>query len=135
VDALVIIFNALDEQRHRKSAKCQVWMLPGTGQVYVDGVHMSDRFPAPHLLQVVMQPFDQSRTWGRYNVWALTQGGGVSGKAGALAVAMARSLAIHEPGCEEGLKNAGLLDIDRRQSERKKTGQPKARKKKSWVKR
>ncbi len=101
----------------------------------MDGQHLSDALPTAALLQRVMRPFDLTRTWGAYNVWALTSAGGPASRAEALAIAVARGLVAHGAERQAVLKAAGLLDIDRRQKERKKTGQPKARKEKAWVKR
>ncbi|KAI9003169.1 mitochondrial ribosomal protein subunit S9, partial [Gaertneriomyces semiglobifer] len=119
----------------RKTAKAQTWIVEGSGSLYVNGVPMADYFAEEVDREAVVKPLELARCVGNYNVWAVVQGGGLSGQAGAVALAVARGLIIHEPQVEPLLKEAGLLTPDTRQVERKKTGQPKARKKYTWVKR
>ncbi|KAJ3416196.1 37S ribosomal protein S9, mitochondrial [Chytridiales sp. JEL 0842] len=119
----------------RKSARAQCWMVPGDGEIYVNGVHMARYFSDLGDRQALVKPFEATGKMSDYNVWAIVKGGGPSGQADAVAVAVARSLAIHDPSLETILKTLGMLKIDRRQVERKKTGQPKARKKNAWLKR
>ncbi|TPX67961.1 hypothetical protein SpCBS45565_g03523 [Spizellomyces sp. 'palustris'] len=119
----------------RKTAKAQAWMVEGDGQVYVNGTPVSDYFAEDFDREVVVRPLEVARQLGKYNVWALVKGGGPSGQAAAVSVAVARGLVIHDPMLEAAMKETGLTTIDTRQVERKKTGQPKARKKNTWVKR
>nr|KAJ3422972.1 37S ribosomal protein S9, mitochondrial [Polyrhizophydium stewartii] len=85
--------------------------------------------------EAVVQPFEVADRLAKYNVWAIVSGGGPNGQADAIGVAIARGLAVHEPELEPILVKGGLTKVDIRQVERKKTGQPKARKKNAWVKR
>ncbi|KAJ3154499.1 37S ribosomal protein S9, mitochondrial [Geranomyces michiganensis] len=119
----------------RKTAKAQAWIIAGTGQVYVNGVHMSEHFAQQEDLETILRPLVLAGGVARYNVWALVRGGGQSGQAAAVAVAVARGLCVHEPPLAPVFRDEGLVVIDTRQVERKKTGQPGARKKNTWVKR
>ncbi|KAI8848335.1 ribosomal protein S9/S16-domain-containing protein [Chytridium lagenaria] len=119
----------------RKTAVSQCWMVEGDGQIFVNGVKLADYFPQLVDCQKVISPFEVTQTLGLYNVWCTVSGGGLSGQADAVAVSVARGIVVHNPILEDRLATLGLTKIDRRQVERKKTGQPKARKKNSWVKR
>ncbi|KAJ3119592.1 37S ribosomal protein S9, mitochondrial [Nowakowskiella sp. JEL0407] len=121
----------------RKTAKAQVWLIEGDGQIYVNGKHMALYFPLEYLREQIVQPFEVSQTLGKFNVWALVGGGGVAGQAGAVTVAIARALMGHQKILDpKGLTALqAMTKIDRRQVERKKPGQPKARKKNTWVRR
>ena len=82
----VIEYPALDEHHRsmtlgsKKTAKAQVWMIPGEGLVMVNGIHFSDYFDSEMEMQAAVKPFQISRCWGKYNVWAITNGGGKSSK-------------------------------------------------------
>ncbi|KAJ3143981.1 37S ribosomal protein S9, mitochondrial [Irineochytrium annulatum] len=133
--------RALDEfgrahaRGSRKTARAQCWVVEGDGQIFINGVQLADYFQNIENCEKVIYPLEAVGMLGRYNVWGVVVSGGTSGQAQAIAVAIARCLAIHEPLLEPTLGELGLTKIDRRQVERKKTGQPKARKKNSWVKR
>ncbi|KAI8593521.1 ribosomal protein S5 domain 2-type protein [Geranomyces variabilis] len=116
----------------RKTAKAQAWIIAGTGLVYVNGVHMSEHFAQAEDLETILRPLVLAGGVAKYNVWALVRGGGQSGQAAAVAVAVARGLCVHEPPLAPIFKDEGLVVIDTRQVERKKTGQPGARKKNTW---
>ncbi|KAI9031384.1 ribosomal protein S5 domain 2-type protein [Hyaloraphidium curvatum] len=120
----------------RKSARATVRMIPGDGVVMVNGVPAADHFGEflSHAEEAVA-PLIRTGRVGRYNAWATVRGGGLSGQAQAIKLAVARNLAIHEPALKPVLAEAGMLVADTRQVERKKTGQPGARKKFAWVKR
>mmetsp|Transcript_41880 Transcript_41880/g.82373 ORF Transcript_41880/g.82373 Transcript_41880/m.82373 type:complete len:166 (+) Transcript_41880:1-498(+) len=119
----------------RKTASARVWVMPGTGQVTVNRMNMLDYFPREFHIDEVILPFVTTATAGKYDVWCTVKGGGETGQAGAIRHGISRSLEIFEPLLRPPLKSAGLLTRDRRKVERKKAGQPKARKKKQWVKR
>ncbi|KAJ3326059.1 hypothetical protein HDU76_013050, partial [Blyttiomyces sp. JEL0837] len=119
----------------RKTAKAQVWVVEGDGLIYVNGKHIAEYFGEISYREMIVKPFEVVGGLGKYNVWGIVEGGGAAAQAGAVAVAVARGLVVHDPGCRETLEALGLTKIDTRQVERKKTGQPGARKKKSWVKR
>ena len=119
----------------RKTAKAQCWMVPGNGSIYVNGVSMIDYFPFFSQREAIVKPFVVADRLARYNVWSIVHCGGSTGQSEALAVAVARGISVHEPELTELLDSNGLRTIDVRQVERKKTNQPKARKKHAWVKR
>ncbi|KAI8917980.1 ribosomal protein S9/S16-domain-containing protein [Entophlyctis helioformis] len=119
----------------RKTARAQCWLVKGDGHVYVNGVKLNEYFAERTDAEAVIRPFEAVDQLAQYNVWAIVQGGGPSGQASAIGVAVARGVAVHDPATEPVLKELGLTKIDTRQVERKKTGQPKARKKNAWVKR
>ncbi|KAJ3251883.1 37S ribosomal protein S9, mitochondrial [Boothiomyces macroporosus] len=119
----------------RKTSRAQVYLVKGTGQVYVNGVNMAEYFNEIYDREKIVKPFELTKTLADYNVWALVKGGGSTGQADSIAVAIARGLTVHEPAHHPVLYENGMLKIDRRQVEKKKTGQPKARKKNTWVKR
>lgn len=119
----------------RKTAKAQVYMLPGEGKVMVNGLHFSDYFDNELEIQSSLKALDRVDGWGKYNIWAIVNGGGKSSQANAIGLGIARGLIIQDPSVQDILKESGLLTPDTRQVERKKTGQPKARKKITWVKR
>ena len=86
----------MSEQIHavgrRKEAVCRLYMTPGSGKWDVNGRTLGDYFPRPTLVSAIQQPFSATDTLGRYDVKAILEGGGVSGQAGALRLAVARAL-------------------------------------------
>ncbi|OAJ36646.1 ribosomal protein S9/S16 [Batrachochytrium dendrobatidis JEL423] len=119
----------------RKTARAQCWIVPGNGQVYVNGIRLPEYFRDMVNREVIVKPFEVANCLMKYNTWAIVSGGGHSGQAQAVAVAVARGIAIHDSTKENLFKKLGMLMIDTRQVERKKTGQPGARKKNTWVRR
>ena len=119
----------------RKTSKAQVYLIPGKGEIMVNGEHLSDYFQNDSERVQTVKALDTVDVWGKFNIWAIVNGGGKSSQAGAVGLGIARGLILHEPNLESILKETGLLKPDTRQVERKKTGQPKARKKIAWVKR
>mmetsp|Transcript_1018 Transcript_1018/g.2180 ORF Transcript_1018/g.2180 Transcript_1018/m.2180 type:complete len:97 (-) Transcript_1018:165-455(-) len=96
---------------------------------------MLDYFHRDFHLEEIAKPFQVTQTLGKFDVWCTVKGGGESGQAGAIRLGISRSLEKFEPSLRKLLKPAGLLTRDARKVERKKAGQPKARKKRQWVKR
>ncbi|KAI5308390.1 37S ribosomal protein S9, mitochondrial [Ascosphaera atra] len=88
-----------------------------------------------HTRESALWPLTITERINKYNVWALVRGGGVTGQAEAMTVALAKALIIHEPALKPILRRAGCVTTDPRQVERKKPGHLKARKKPAWVKR
>ena len=128
-----------DQQIHaigrRKEAVCRVFLKPGSGKWDVNGRTLGDYFPRPTLVSAIQQPFTATDTLGRFDVRARIDGGGVSGQAGALRLAVARALVRLEEGHRRKLRDLGLLTRDARAVERKKPGRPKARKRFQFSKR
>ena len=130
----------MDEQTihtigRRKEAVCRVYIKPGSGKWDVNGRTLGDYFPRPALVSAIQQPFTATDMLGRFDVKANLEGGGQTGQAGALRLAIARAIVkmdeVHKP----KLRSLGLLTRDARAVERKKPGRPKARKRFQFSKR
>ncbi len=119
----------------RKEAVCRVFVKPGSGKWDVNGRTLGDYFPRPTLVSAIQQPFTATDTLGRYDVKANVRGGGITGQAGALRLAVARALIELEETHKQKLRDLGLLTRDARAVERKKPGRPKARKRFQFSKR
>jgi len=119
----------------RKEAVCRVYVKPGSGKWDVNGRTLGDYFPRPALVTAIQQPFTATDTLGRYDVKANVDGGGSTGQAGALRLAVARALVQVDEAYRRKLRDLGLLTRDARAVERKKPGRPKARKRFQFSKR
>ena len=120
----------------RKNAIARVRIVPGTGKWKINGRTLEDYFPNKVHQQEVNEPFKVLELEGRYDVIARISGGGVSGQAGALRLGVARALNEADVDNNRGpLKKAGFLTRDDRKKERKKYGQPGARKRFQYSKR
>ena len=119
----------------RKEAVCRLYMKPGSGKWDVNGRTLGDYFPRPTLVSAIQQPFTATDTLGRFDVRAKCEGGGVTGQAGALRLAVARALVQLDEAHRRKLRDLGLLTRDARAVERKKPGRPKARKRFQFSKR
>ena len=119
----------------RKEAVVRVRVRPGTGQWTLNGRTLEQYFPNKVHQQLVNDPFTTLEREGAYDVIALLSGGGVSGQAGALRLAIARALCDLNIDDRPALKKAGFLTRDARVKERKKYGLKKARKAPQYSKR
>ncbi len=119
----------------RKEAVCRLYLTPGSGKWYVNGRTLGDYFPRPTLVSSIQQPFTSTDTLGRFDVRAKVEGGGLSGQAGALRLAVARALVMVDEAHRRKLRDLGFLTRDARSVERKKPGRPKARKRFQFSKR
>jgi small subunit ribosomal protein S9 len=119
----------------RKEAVCRVYLKPGSGQWDINGRTLGDYFPRPALVTSIQQPFTATDRLGQYDVKANVNGGGQSGQAGALRLAVARALVKIDETHRRKLRDLGLLTRDARAVERKKPGRPKARKRFQFSKR
>jgi small subunit ribosomal protein S9 len=120
----------------RKQAIARVRIVPGTGQWTVNGRALDQYFPNKVHQQAVNEPFVTLGAEDRFDIIARIHGGGVSGQAGALRLAIARALnGIDTEGNRASLKRAGFLTRDPRAKERKKYGLKKARKAPQYSKR
>ena len=119
----------------RKTSVARVYLTPGTGKWDVNGRTLGDFFPRPSLVQHIQQSFAATDTLGAFDVKAHVQGGGASGQAGAIRLAIARALLKVDDTHRAKLRAAGLLTRDARMVERKKPGQPGARKRFQFSKR
>eukprot|EP01116_Phalansterium_solitarium_P008441 TRINITY_DN22352_c0_g1_i1.p1 TRINITY_DN22352_c0_g1~~TRINITY_DN22352_c0_g1_i1.p1 ORF type:complete len:303 (-),score=9.98 TRINITY_DN22352_c0_g1_i1:138-1007(-) len=119
----------------RKTSSAGAIIRPGTGKMRVNGKNMIEYFPDLFHRAQVCEPMLLTETMRRFDVVCSTQGGGKSGQAGAIKLALARALQNWDPEWRAPLKLANCLTRDPRMVERKKFGQPKARKKFQWSKR
>jgi small subunit ribosomal protein S9 len=119
----------------RKEAVARARLRPGTGQLTINGRAFDVYFPTAAQRMVVSEPLRVAERAESYDVEATIHGGGVSGQAGALRMAIARSLAETDPESRAALKKAGLLTRDPRKKESKKYGLKKARKAPQFTKR
>ncbi|MCW2607661.1 MAG: rpsI [Frankiales bacterium] len=119
----------------RKEAVVRVRLLPGTGQYKLNGRTIENYFPNKVHQQLINEPFVLLEKVEQYDVIARLHGGGISGQAGALRLAIARALQDVEMDDRPALKKAGFLTRDARIKERKKYGLKKARKAPQYSKR
>lgn len=120
----------------RKQAVARARLVPGTGKIVVNGREFEDYFPNKLHQQLITDPFTVLNLGGAYDVVARIAGGGPSGQAGALRLAIARALnEIDVENNRPALKKAGFLSRDARVKERKKAGLKKARKAPQYSKR
>ncbi|GAQ95712.1 small subunit ribosomal protein S9 [Thermodesulfovibrio aggregans] len=119
----------------RKRSVARVILLPGTGKVIVNEKPVEEYFPRETLRMILMQPFHVAGVTGKYDAIVTVNGGGLSGQAGAIRHGIARALVELNPDLKPKLKKEGLLTRDPREVERKKYGQPKARKRFQFSKR
>ena len=119
----------------RKNAIARTWLTPGNGEIRINDRSVEEYFPVETLRTGLLEPFKLTNTAGSFNVKVSVKGGGIAGQAGALRHAIARSLALADNSLREVLKNSGCLTRDSRMKERKKPGQPGARKRFQFSKR
>ncbi|HLP55530.1 MAG TPA: 30S ribosomal protein S9 [Fluviicola sp.] len=119
----------------RKTSVARVYLMKGTGKVTVNKRDYKDFFPVAVLQSKIEQPFSLTDTTGQYDVKVNVAGGGVNGQAEAIRLGIARALVKVSEDMKPLLKAEGLMTRDPRMVERKKPGQPKARKKFQFSKR
>jgi small subunit ribosomal protein S9 len=140
----------------RKAATARAWLVEGNGEVLVNGKPLTEAFGRVHDRESVIWALKATNRIDKYNVWGLSQGGGTTGQAEALTLAIGKALMAHEPALKPALRRgkfscsivenvgktclltiitAGCLTRDPKRVERKKPGKEKARKMPAWVKR
>jgi small subunit ribosomal protein S9 len=119
----------------RKEAIVRVRLVPGTGVFTLNGRTLENYFPNKVHQQLIREPFVTLEKDGQFDVLATLVGGGITGQAGALRLAIARALIGLVPDDRPALKKAGFLTRDPRAKERKKYGLKKARKAPQYSKR
>jgi small subunit ribosomal protein S9 len=119
----------------RKRAVVRARLVPGTGKFVLNGQTLEGYFPSKVHQQIVAEPLVTTERVETYDVVANLHGGGVTGQAGALRLAIARALIELEPESRPALKRAGFLTRDPREKESKKYGLKKARKAPQYSKR
>jgi small subunit ribosomal protein S9 len=120
----------------RKTAIARVRLLPGEGEIVVNGRTLLEHFGNAVSEPELRMPFRVTGTEGRYNVMIKVEGGGVTGQAGAIRHGIARALLQVDPEANRlSLRQAGMLTRDPRMKERKKYGLKRARKAPQYTKR
>ena len=106
----------------RKEAIARVRLVPGSGNLLVNGRSLSDYLHRDSLVRLVMQPFEVAQAAASFDLVARVRGGGSTGQAGALRLGVARALLKHDPELRKPLRKIGLRTRDPRMKERKKYG-------------
>jgi small subunit ribosomal protein S9 len=119
----------------RKTSIARVRLASGTGKIFVNGRPFDNYFPVESLRNIVIQPLTSTGTVDKFDAHITVTGGGPSGQAGAVRHGIARALLTVDANLRPILKSEGLLTRDPRMKERKKYGQPGARKRFQYSKR
>jgi small subunit ribosomal protein S9 len=119
----------------RKTATARVRLLPGNGNIIIDGENLEERFPHLTLQTMILKPLRVTNTLERFNAMVKVGGGGISGQAGAICHGIARALIEADETLKPILRQYGLLTRDSRAKERKKYGLKRARKAPQYTKR
>ena len=119
----------------RKTSVARVWVTAGSGEITINGKSFEEYVPTLTLQNSVLEPFQKAKLVNKFDVKVVAKGGGMSGQVGAIRLGIARALCEHDEELRPALKEAGMLRRDPRQKERKKYGQPGARKKFQFSKR
>lgn len=119
----------------RKSSTARCFLMPGTGQIVVNHQDYSEYFRNKTQRMVVTQPLSITDNLDKFDVYINVAGGGYSGQAGAARLGISRALLTFNPELRPKIKKAGFLTRDPRIKERKKYGQPGARKRFQFSKR
>lgn len=127
--------EAINTVGRRKAAVARIYVSEGKGQITINHKDYKEYFPQEILQYVVEQPIKIAEVEGKYDIKVNLDGGGFKGQAEALRLAIARALIKIDPEKKPILKTDGLLTRDSREVERKKPGQPKARKRFQFSKR
>ena len=119
----------------RKTSVARIRMTPGSGKIDINGRSFEDYFPTAPLQNTVLQPLQAAKLVNAYDLSINATGGGATGQAGAARLAIARALLQVDNNLRSTLKADGSLRRDPRMKERKKSGQPGARKRFQFSKR
>ena len=112
---------------HRKNATAKVWIFPGTGVISINRRASSEYLGRKTLEMIIRQPMDVTGVAGKYDVFAMVLGGGISGQAGAVRHGISKALTEADPDLRTILRRGGYLTRDPRVKERKKYGLKRAR--------
>ncbi|BDI31341.1 MAG: 30S ribosomal protein S9 [Capsulimonas sp.] len=112
---------------HRKNATAKVWLTPGEGNIVVNNKQPLAYFGRVTLEALIRQPLEVTETLGKFDIWAKTLGGGISGQAGAMRHGISKALVEADPDLRPALRKLGFLTRDPRVKERKKAGRKRAR--------
>jgi len=124
-----------DATGRRKNSTARVRLIPGKGNIKVNGRDLLDYFKREVLKMVIEQPLQSTDTLGKFDIVANIHGGGLSGQAEAFRLGIARALLKWNEELKAELRSSGYLTRDPREVERKKYGRPKARKRFQFSKR
>ncbi|CAN5495388.1 30S ribosomal protein S9 [soil metagenome] len=119
----------------RKTSIAQIRMRKGSGTFKVNGKDFTEYFPSLSMQNTILRPLELANAVHGFDVDAKTSGGGINGQAGALRLAISRALLETDDTLRPALREEGLLTRDPRMKERKKSGQPGARKRFQFSKR
>ena len=119
----------------RKTAVARVFLRPGKGEMIINQKPVDEYVDSGILKMIIRQPLQLTETIDKFDLYVTVKGGGISGQAGAIRHGIARALLEYNPELRKRLKTAGFLTRDPRMKERKKYGQPKARKRFQFSKR
>ena len=119
----------------RKTAVARVYVTEGAGKIVVNKRDYTEYFPTLPLQYIVNQAFSVTENTGKFDVKVNVDGGGITGQAQAVRLAIAKALCEYNPESRLALKPVGLLTRDPRMVERKKSGRKKARKRFQFSKR
>ncbi len=131
----MIATNEINATGRRKTSIAKIWARPGAGEIRVNDRDFTDYFPSLSLQNDILRPLELANSIHAYDLRVSTNGGGIRGQAGALRLAISRVLIEMNPELRPVLKKEGLLTRDPRMKERKKPGQPGARKRFQFSKR
>lgn len=112
---------------HRKNATARVWLVPGRGQIVINGRSLMEYLPRDALQQTVREPLELTNVVRQFDVRATANGGGLAGQAGAVRHGIAKALLVWNPELRALLRRTSLLTRDPRVKERKKYGHKRAR--------
>jgi len=127
--------NVISATGRRKAAVARVRLVPGEGTMTVNGKPVADYLTRETLVDHAREPLEISALQGTVDVVCDARGGGLSGQAGAIRLALSRAIILVNADHRGPLRKGGLLTRDPRAVERKKYGQPKARKRFQYSKR
>jgi len=119
----------------RKTSVARVRLMPGAGEIIVNGIPYEERFPRPEHRRAITHPLLVTENLGKYNTVIKVEGGGVTGQSGAISHGIARALVKADENLKPILRQNGLLTRDSRVKERKKPGLKRARKAPQYTKR
>jgi small subunit ribosomal protein S9 len=129
------VSDVVQSTGRRKRAVARVKLALGQGVITVNGKAVDDYFSRPQLLQIVRQPLEATQSGSRFDVTVKTEGGGITGQAGAIRHGIARALLAIDESLKEPLRRNGFLTRDPREKESKKYGRKRARKRFQYSKR
>ena len=119
----------------RKTSVARVWLMPGEGKVTINKRSIDNYLKRETAKMIIRQPLELTETLGKFDIYVNVRGGGISGQAGAIKHGISRALLAVNPDFRPLLKKSGFLTRDSRVKERKKYGQPGARKRFQYSKR